>query len=345
MDGVRVIGMVEAAYRLEGDETEWLCDLVAAMLPALDHGMGVYAYTFDLNDPAHPVSYPVAIGPDYLAATVYDLNTSCPPEILTALHGSRRPYATVNEVLSRSPDPRLRVATANYPVAIEGREPAPMSELIWDCIGVNAANPDGTGVIVAAPLPRPIHIAARDRVRFGRVAAHIAAALRLRRALAGEGAGAEEAVLAPDGACLHAEGPAKPRAAREDLRRAARAIDRARGPLRREQDRALGIWRSLCAGRWTLLDRFESDGRRFLIARENAPSAPRPRALTERERQVVALAALGHTNKLVAYCLGLSPSMVAAHLKRAMGKLGVSSRLELIQTCRALGGASADRPE
>lgn len=345
MDGVRVIGMVEAAYRLEGDETGWLRGLLNVMLPALDHGLGAYAYTFDLNDPAHPVSYPVAVGPDYLAPTVHALHANSPPGLLAALNGCRRPYATVNEILARAMNPGLREAVAQYPVSIAGADPVPFSELVWDCIGVNAANPDGTGVVVAAPLPRPIRIAARDRVRFGRVAAHIAAALRLRRALAGEGAGAEEAILAPDGACLHAEGPAKPRAAREDLRRAARAIDRARGPMRRDEDRALGIWRALCAGRWTLLDRFESDGRRLLIARENAPAAATPRALTERERQVVALAALGHTNKLVAYCLGISPSMVAAHLRRAVDKLGVGSRLELIQTYAALAGAGAGRRE
>lgn len=337
MDGVRVIGMIEAAYRLDGDETEWLRGLVARMLPGLDHGLGAYAYTFDLNDPAQLVSRPVAVGPDYLAQTVETLHASAPPGLLVALHRSRRPCATTFEVLSRAGDRRLEEAVKHYPVSIDGRAPVPFSEIVWDVMAVNAANPDGTGVIVAAPLPRPIDITAKDRLRFGRVAAHIAAAHRLRRALAA-GAGLAEAIFAPDGACVHAEGAARPRSAREDLQRAARAIDRARGPLAQDQDQALGIWRALCAGRWTLLDRFESDGRRFLVARENSPSVPDPLALTLRERQVVAFAALGHTNKLVAYSLGISPSTVSSSLKSAMKKLGLRSRVELVETFAALDG-------
>jgi DNA-binding CsgD family transcriptional regulator len=345
VDNVRVIGMVEAAYRLDGDETEWLRGLVAAVLPSFDHGFGTFAYTFDLHDPDRPVGFPVAIGPDWLAPLVFQLNMNARPGLMAALHGSGRPYATVNEQLARCREPQFREVGRQTVVSLGGSEPRPMSDIIWDTIGMVAANPDGTGVVVSAPLPRPIRITARDRVRFGRVAAHVAAAFRLRRALAG-GAGLEEAILAPDGACVHADGAAQPRSARDDLRQAARAIDRARGSPGQDQDEALGIWRALCAGRWTLLDRFESDGRRFLVARENSPSVPDPRALTLRERQVVAFAALGYTNKLVAYSLGISPSMVSSHLKSAMNKLGLRSRVELVETFAALDRRqTGHRPE
>jgi DNA-binding CsgD family transcriptional regulator len=340
VDDVRVIGMVEAAYQLDGDETEWLRGLVTALLPSFDHGFGAYAYTFDLNDPDRPVSLPVAVGPEWLPQLVYNLNMSAPPALLATLH-TGRPYATVSEQLSQSRDPQVREASKRTLVAYEGNEPRPIAEAIWDSIGMVAGNPDGTGVVVSAPLPRPIRITPRDRVRFGRIAAHVAAALRLRRALAA-GEGLEEAILAPDGACVHAEGAATPRSAREDLRRAARAIDRARATPTGDPDEALGIWRALCAGRWTLLDRFESDGRRLLVARENSPSVPDPRALTLRERQVLAFAALGHTNKLVAYSLGISPSVVAAHLNSAMKKLGLRSRVELVETFARLGLGTDD---
>jgi DNA-binding CsgD family transcriptional regulator len=40
---------------------------------------------------------------------------------------------------------------------------------------------------------------------------------------------------------------------------------------------------------------------------------------------------MGHPNKLIGYSLGLSVSSVATHLASAMRKLGVRSRVELIE--------------
>ncbi|MCI0344674.1 MAG: LuxR C-terminal-related transcriptional regulator, partial [Chloroflexi bacterium] len=51
--------------------------------------------------------------------------------------------------------------------------------------------------------------------------------------------------------------------------------------------------------------------------------------LTESERRVVELAASGMTNRQVADALFLSPKTVEAHLARAYGKLGITSRAEL----------------
>jgi two-component system response regulator FixJ len=52
--------------------------------------------------------------------------------------------------------------------------------------------------------------------------------------------------------------------------------------------------------------------------------------LTGRERQVVAFASLGHTNKVIAYELGISPYTVGVFLYRAARKLRVASRKELL---------------
>ncbi len=76
------------------------------------------------------------------------------------------------------------------------------------------------------------------------------------------------------------------------------------------------------------------------LARRNEQGCPDPRALGARERDVVALAALGKSNKLIAYELGLSPSTVGSHLSAAMRKLGVASRVELMRALlAAIGGA------
>jgi DNA-binding NarL/FixJ family response regulator len=81
---------------------------------------------------------------------------------------------------------------------------------------------------------------------------------------------------------------------------------------------------------WSLVDRFDHGGRRYIIAHPNEPQTSGRPSLSERERLVVEYAALGHPNKLIAYELGLAVSTVGTFLKRAMKKLGLRTRLELI---------------
>ena len=78
-------------------------------------------------------------------------------------------------------------------------------------------------------------------------------------------------------------------------------------------------------GRWSLVDHFDSNGRRYLMAHRNDPDTPDLRGLTLRERQVVGYAGAGHSNKIIAYELGLTLSTVAGHLARARAKLGLPS--------------------
>jgi len=121
------------------------------------------------------------------------------------------------------------------------------------------------------------------------------------------------------------------RNAQAALRQAARAADSARARRSHGPDAAIEHWQALVSGRWSLVDRFESDERTFLIAN---PNPPRPRVvgrLTPRERAVVELAVLGRSNKLIAYELGLSLSSVGTYLQRAQRRLGVGSRAALVR--------------
>jgi DNA-binding CsgD family transcriptional regulator len=143
-----------------------------------------------------------------------------------------------------------------------------------------------------------------------------------------------EAVLDPGGKVLHRESEVT----RDDastLSDAAKGIDRARGRLRRvDPERALALWQGLVAGRWSLVDEFDSDGRRFVVAKRNTIT-PRPwDALNDREAQILAYLAEGQAPKLIAYQLGLSTAAVAAALARTMRKLSVDSRLELVTAYR-----------
>jgi DNA-binding CsgD family transcriptional regulator len=112
-------------------------------------------------------------------------------------------------------------------------------------------------------------------------------------------------------------------------------MDRARSTRRAERERVLELWRTLHERRWTLVDVFDTDGRRFLVARENAPATPPHAKLTQRERQVTALLGLGLSNKAIAYELGLSPSTVATLVGRARAKLDLESVPELVRWARA----------
>jgi DNA-binding NarL/FixJ family response regulator len=109
-------------------------------------------------------------------------------------------------------------------------------------------------------------------------------------------------------------------------------VERARGRLRHaDPEEALDIWLALFDGRWSVVEHVESDGRRYLLARRNAPGARDPMAVTQGERDVLACIARGHSNKYTAYLLGLATSTVSTRLESALRKLGLSSRREAIK--------------
>jgi len=97
-------------------------------------------------------------------------------------------------------------------------------------------------------------------------------------------------------------------------------------------------WEAVLAGRWSLVDRFDTDGRRYVVAYRNPPGVLDPRRLTPREEGVAALAAIGHSNKEIASQLGVTPSTVATLLASALAKLGLLSRTMLPMFWRDLHG-------
>jgi DNA-binding NarL/FixJ family response regulator len=204
---------------------------------------------------------------------------------------------------------------------------------VADCAAVLAIGEHSVGSMVIMPLDQAHRFSRPVKRVWARVVAHVVAMQRLRASLtlAAPRARAEGvAVLSPSGKVEHATTAAQSTSARVLLREAAIARERARGRLRRsDPDEAVEMWRALVDGRWSIVDRFDRDGRRFLIAHENEPQALEPRALTPRERQVVTFAAMGHSNKLIAYELGLATGAVGRYLAVAMKKLGLRARVDL----------------
>lgn len=322
------ITFVEAAYRVEVPTAEWLSGVVDAARRTLDQGMGVTAMLYDATDVARM-------------------------QVLAVEGTGGRRAELLARAIERGAPERIRwtFRTSACRVASEGPdwETTPARQLfaqwgIEDVLCANGVDPTGIGCFLTAPLARRRRLSAAVRSRWERAAAHLAAGYRLHRRLLAAAAPVD-AVLDPAGRLL--DGPAEltEKEARRGLREAVRAMDRARGRARRTTpDEALEGWTALVDARWTLLDHFDSDGRRFVIARSNASDVPQAPDLTERERQVLAYAALGHTNKLIAYELGIAASTVRVLVARAAKKLGASSRDEAVARFLARVGELTEVP-
>ncbi len=320
------LNMIAAAYRVDIDDAAWLDGVVDVVRPKLDDGLGVYAFFYQAPSPSQYSQsairfYGCSPEVESFAVRAGELTT---PEIVRDILLSH-PFGTTSDALGRR---RLSTELSSM---------APPHG-IADSVGLNAIDPLGNGCIITGPRRTMARLGRGERSLFRMVTAHLAAGHRLRRGLARTlqaQIDSAEAIIEPGGAVQHAVGAAEPAGARAALVRATARLDRAR---RRETDsrNAVELWTALVSGRWSIVDRFDTDGRRFFLAWRNDPAVPTSRELTPRELQVASYAALGHSNKLIAYSLGLSESTVATHLTTARTKLGLRTRLELIELVRAI---------
>ena len=87
---------------------------------------------------------------------------------------------------------------------------------------------------------------------------------------------------------------------------------------------------------------------RFLAQPRDGTSDLRPDSLavlTDREREIVALVALGLSNQDIATRLYLSPLTVKTHVNRAMSKLDVRDRAQLVVIAYQTGLVRAGDPD
>ena len=319
------VRLIEAAYRVDLDESAWLRGLAEAALPQLDRGLGTVVYYMDLRDPKRPTaSFPIVAGdnalPPELGEKFLGADT-VPPEAMAEAYARGRVFATASESV-------LDVMEESYEKTGQHG--------MHDFLALNCYDPSGVCLTVGAPLPERQRTTASERALWSRIAAHFSAGFRLRRELQAVSDRGHDVLDRADALIddrfeiAHAGEAASDREARDELRAAARAIDRARARLRRDDPgAAVELWKGLVDGTWSLVDHFDGDGRRYFVAQRNPPEARGPRALTDRERQVSFYAARGESNKLIAYRLGLPVGSVAAHLSRAIAKLGLGAREDL----------------
>jgi DNA-binding CsgD family transcriptional regulator len=107
-------------------------------------------------------------------------------------------------------------------------------------------------------------------------------------------------------------------------------VEHALNALNSAQDHdALEAWRALVSGRWSLVESFESDGRRYLLARENPPDKVREAALSALEARVLLLRAGGASYKWMAYELEISTAATHRLVQSGLRKLGIRNEHEL----------------
>jgi DNA-binding NarL/FixJ family response regulator len=324
------ITLIEAAYDLDAQPAAWLAAVADRAMRYVAGALAVVSYDYRIGQDGRVVpgaSAGLQVTDDILKHTL-EVVGALPPDYVRETF-VRTPCGLATE--AGPPD------TREYTRAMMRQQFSPFG---WeDFVVINGIDPTGLGVYFGIAVGPSVRISPAARTRWSRVAAHLAAANRLRHRLANGPMpvpGGADALLTTSGRIEHATGDAKSAEALARLRAGARAIDRARGKLRKsEPDAAVAEWRGLIATRWTLLDHFESDGKRYLLARRNEPTPPGLDSLAPRERQALGFASLGHTNKLIAYEMGISASTVSVLLCRAGKKLQARSRAALIAAFRA----------
>ena len=301
-----VVSVLEAAYRLE-DPAAWLSGVARAAADALKLE-GAVAVLYDARDPAW-----VQIEHMELVGVSSDFAQAL-------FHRTDDAVARLSEYLRK---PRVN-SVLNEPMLRDLYEADFRRLGIGDAFGINAGDPSGHGCMLVFPDRRREQSSSQLRM-WRRIAAHIAAGNRLRRTLtrlAGlqSSASAAEAVTAPSGSVEQATASTAPMSARRALQDALVRIDSARS-RRITEERSVELWRGLVSGRWSIVESFERDGKRYYLAYRNDPDVEPLNALSKREQQVLACAATGQSNKLIAYSLGLSLLSVSTLLTRARRKL------------------------
>jgi len=301
-----LVDAAQLAYTRANSDADWLAQLHDATTGLLDAGMGSLAFFVD----ATAQKIDGMVGPAHLADVVIPMHAHTGP---TAWNIYFQPRATSLHTFYGGGEPQ---AIPKFLGASAGD--------IW---GITCVDARGRGVVFCAPQGSRRGLPLGTRA-WTMAAVHIATAYRLRMRTDAP----IEAVLDANGTLLHRE----PAVAGSEKALAATVIRRAaalRSAASIGSEAALEAWRSLSDGRWSIVEDIESDGKRYLVARNNEMQTGSvgtgARALTALERQVCAMTAAGHPQKLVAYELGIHASRVARYLASGLGKLGISSPTDL----------------
>jgi DNA-binding CsgD family transcriptional regulator len=322
----KIVEFLEAAYDFETADQPWVERVMASLCGVWKRGIAVHGGLYDATD-LHEIRW----------STIHIAGFT--PEGIDWLMRGR-------ELISP------RMAARNFRHYLVETNEAALPEMrsmndalaklgLRNTIYVNSLDPEHLGMLVGLWCRGKEPPPEEDLAVFRRLAHHLAAAYRCRRRLRGS-YGERGSIDATEGAAaildarlrvVHAEGAAKAADERRRLVESAAARDRARTSAREanEVTARLSQFRPLTSAQWTLVDAYELNGTRYIVARENQADVRGVAMLSGRERQAVAYVAAGQSTKETAYALGISANTVRVLLARAAAKLGVKSRAELLR--------------
>jgi DNA-binding CsgD family transcriptional regulator len=310
--------ILEAAYGHGSRQTDWLRDIGETLRRSVPDAISCFCYEVQRVDGRMTIDQLWSEDPR-VSTQLYRTYEVTPSPLLDLFYTSPLQAITSRDILDAAGIPLESTVFAEVFREIG----------IAEVFAITAVGPAGGGVVLGVGLAQPGGPDPRERVEWVHVAAHVAAARRLRVQLAGTSAiDRASAVLSPEGRLEHLDAAEDPGIA-SVLHEAVKQVEHARKRANSDSE-ALELWRGLVDGRWSLVEQFESDGRRYYIAVRNPPDAVKVHALTRREAEVTAYVASGTPTRVTAYALGIDEVTVRGYLHAAMAKLGVRSRAELV---------------
>ncbi|MCG8416731.1 MAG: hypothetical protein MJE77_02155 [Proteobacteria bacterium] len=307
-----MVDMIRACYRFDGDDDEWLSSVTEAMGRGVDQRIGALSFFFRRRDGGFfPWGFVLQ------GCTVGHLNA----------------FLTISAHASDILKQRLRQASCPFG-SLVASDLLTLPEVqrsvhseIADCFGLWVTARDAGGCAFLFPSDRELGSSARSLARWSSVVEHISAGLRLRRLRASSRPDSEHLVRSENAADTVEVSGNLPRWAIETDR--ARAAIQDRGE---SHDITRKVSAGLMTGRWLLLSHTCHRGRRYLLARRVEARDSTSLRLTPSEIRAVRLALnpIYPDQRSLAQAMGTTQSTLASHLARAMKKLGVRSRAELL---------------
>jgi len=307
-----LLDAVDRSYRQQISDPEWLREIVETLAPDLDAACGVAAWYYDASDLSNlRIFHPTCLGTRDGTLEAVFASASHPETTLQMLRDHwATPAGTASSQIPNA-DNHVPYRDTIHRIGIR------------DIVTINAYDVDGRGLAINAFHDDRVELSRAQVEQLEYVAAHLISAYRLRRS-----GGSVEALVCADGSLRRIYGDAIAKA--DEIVEGVHTLEKARGSMREHApEEALAAWRALVDARWSLVDFYDRDGVRYLVAKVNEPQVKPATKLTARERQVVALVSCGHSNKLISYDLGIAEGTVAAHISSAMRKLGVTNRSQL----------------
>lgn len=334
-----LIAVVEASYDVQATERAWLQGVANTFCDVLRPEHGLLAYQVDVGERGLRIQHPVQAG-DPPINMVRQIEKMA--DLLRRAHRSdadliSRAQAKVYERVMRTGF----TEPASHVLQSEFRRVGPkwmytLGTPVDDVVALLNHHLDDngmTGIFAGVEGKRTFRPSEREVLQM--LSAHIKAGLRLRRrwglAAARVEPPADGAVLTAAGELVHAEGDARAAESGRELKETAKRVDQARSKKRGRREEALAVWNGLVDGRWSLVEAFDSDGKRFMLAHRNPEQVRDPRGLSDMESRVVGLAVRGYSDKLVAYHLGIAEGTASSYLTHAMRKLGMRNRADLVR--------------